>query len=276
MQEARWAVSSAGAFDRQGPEVEGQLAPERARLTARRAIRVLARVGRGAAHRVRGVALDLRLGISTEGILRNEARLRSRYSDGHYYEPVRGGDFRDAMAHVDLDPHESSFMDLGSGRGRALLLAAESGYRRVIGVELDEKLMPQAQRNVDRWLSRHRYPSGDPEFLLLHDDAASVELPDGPTVVFLCNPFGEASLRQVLDRLVSSYQSSPRPLWLCYVNPQYGRLLTEHPAFEERARSHIWVVYSAGHRGGPVTSTESTSLHRNGTRGTEDHPTPSS
>jgi 16S rRNA G966 N2-methylase RsmD len=218
------------------------------------AVHKLAHLARGAVHRLQGFALDLRLGASTEGVVLNDVGLASRYSDHHYYEPVRGSHFREVLSHVDLDPGASTFVDLGSGRGRALLLAASSGFGRVIGVELDEDLIRQAQRNIDRWRSRDRSSAGGREFVLLHQDAATVTFPDDPMLVFLCNPFGETTLRHVLDRLVESHGSSPHPVWLCYVNPEYEHVVTERSEFEECARSDIWVVYSllrGRPRGGP-------------------------
>jgi len=214
----------------------------------------LAHLARRAVHRLQGFALDLRLGASTEGVVLNDVGLASRYSDHHYYEPVRASHFREVLSHVDLDPSASTFVDLGSGRGRALLLAASSGFDRVIGVELDEDLIRQAHLNIDRWRSRDRSASGGPEFVLLHQDAATVTFPYDPLLIFLCNPFGETTLRHVLDRLLESHASSPHPIWLCYVNPVCEHVVTERSEWEECARSDIWVVYSLPRgrsRGGP-------------------------
>src|SRR5947209_5295232 len=88
----------------------------------------LAHLARHAVHRLQGFALDLRLGASTEGVVLNDVGLVSQYSDHHYYEPVRSSHFREVLSHVDLDRSASTFLDLGSARGRALLLAASSGF----------------------------------------------------------------------------------------------------------------------------------------------------
>jgi SAM-dependent methyltransferase len=201
-------------------------------------------LARSAGHRLEGVAIDLRLGASSERIVRNEARLHSHYADHHYYEPVRGSHFHEVLSRVDLDPESSTFIDLGSGLGRPLLLAAELGFSRVIGVELDESLIRRAQRNLNRW-SRRNLPrsNSDQKFSLLHQDAASVNYPDSPLVVFLANPFGEHTLRHVLEGLLESHELRPRPIWLCYVNPVYDLVFRDRPQFEERGRADMWVVY---------------------------------
>src|SRR5215472_14564615 len=55
-------------------------------------------------------------------------------------------------------PHPLSgyaFLDLGCGKGRALLLASEFNFREVIGVELNPELAATALRNVDLWNHAH-------------------------------------------------------------------------------------------------------------------------
>jgi len=210
------------------------------------AIKGFVRLARSLKNRAQGIALDIRLGAFSEGVVRNDGRIYSRYSDHHYYEPVRGKHFYEALAHVNLDFGSSTFIDLGSGRGRPLLLAADMGFGRIIGVELDAALILRAQRNIDRWKSRHNAEVNPREFVLLHQDAACVDFPNEPLLVFLANPFGAETLRNVLDKLISSYSSSPRQIWLCYVNPVHEGALIERPIFEERSRANMWVVYSIG------------------------------
>src|SRR5690606_32140398 len=43
---------------------------------------------------------------------------------------------RQAVGCAGIDPREFSFVDFGAGKGRALIVAWELGFRRIIGVEL--------------------------------------------------------------------------------------------------------------------------------------------
>src|SRR5207245_5268496 len=45
-------------------------------------------------------------------------------------------------------PSQLTFVDFGCGKGRALVLAAEHGFRRVLGIECDAQLFAAAQRNA--------------------------------------------------------------------------------------------------------------------------------
>jgi hypothetical protein len=213
------------------------------------AARLGARMAAGAARRaVAGAAevlTDWRLGARTRGIVRNHESLRtvSLEVDGHYYEPVRVRNFRSLLSAVDLDPAAGTFVDLGAGRGRALLLAANAGFRSVIGIELDAGLAAQGRRNLARWAARHGGRAAGRTFSVVQQDAGKVTIPDGPVVIFLYNPFGPATLRRVLDRVVESHRVAPRPIRVCYVNPVHAGVLDAHPGLVCRARSEHWVVY---------------------------------
>lgn len=85
-----------------------------------------------------------------------------------------------------------TFVDLGCGRGRALILAVEAGFQRVIGVELDKNLVLSARLNVAR---------AKVEAEVLHGNVLDYQLPDEHLVVFMNNPFGAATMRAVLENI---------------------------------------------------------------------------
>lgn len=194
--------------------------------------------------RLRDLVLDLRLGGRTRGVLRNEDLLRARSigGDSNWYEPVQPRKFRRILTAVDLDPRYSTFLDLGAGRGRAMLLAAQAGFGTVVGVELDPALAAEADRNVARWMAR-RGPRSAVQLSVLHQDAVETAVPDGPVLVFLYNSFGPKSLRAVLERLTDSYVSAPRPMWLCYLNAQHASVVAEYTTLGPRVRRDDWIVY---------------------------------
>ena len=194
------------------------------------------------------VLLDLRLGGRTRGVVRNESVLRaiSTGGDSNWYEPVQTSKFRRILAAVELEPSASAFLDLGAGRGRAVLLAAQAGFADVVGVELDPDLAAAAERNAARWSARRAGRMRGRSLTVLHQDAVDAVIPDGPVLVFLYNSFGPASLRRVLERMVASHRSAPRPIWLCYLNPQHASVVDENPALVVRLRQPDWVLYTVG------------------------------
>jgi hypothetical protein len=120
-----------------------------------------------------------------------------------------------------IDPAEWTLLDLGAGRGRAVLSAAERPYARVVGVEFAAELAAEARAAIAA--AGYSAPRVD----IVEGDAAAVALPPGPLVVFLFNPFGPAVLRPVLAALARQ----PAPVLVVYVNPVHEAILAGHPAF---------------------------------------------
>lgn len=113
------------------------------------------------------------------------------------------------------------FIDLGSGKGRVLTLAARYPFDRVIGVEISERLIEIARENVERSRSRFRCPRVD----IVQADLARYELPDDVTHVYMYSPVSGPLAEAVLDRIVASLDRHPRPLRLIYAAPdEYSRL----------------------------------------------------
>jgi len=107
---------------------------------------------------------------------------------------------------------EDVFADIGSGMGRAVLVAARRPFRRVIGIERSAELTEIARQNVAR--SLQQLACSDVE--LLTSDALHWPIPDDLTVVYLCCPFPAEILGRFLGRLLESLERRPRPLRLIY------------------------------------------------------------
>jgi predicted RNA methylase len=138
---------------------------------------------------------------------------------------------QDSVAHIASDPDEFSsalkalgigdfsdftFVDLGAGKGRALLLAAGHGFKRIVGVEFAQELVEVAQRNI-----RVAGASIADRTSILQQDAGIYELPDGPVVLFMYNPFGARTMTEVARRTRASFDRTPRPLHVVYVVPMH-------------------------------------------------------
>lgn len=106
--------------------------------------------------------------------------------------------------------------------GRAVLLAAEYPFRRVVGVELHPRLVSIGRRNLSKWRATGRVqsPAG-----ILCGDAVEARIPPGPCVVFLFNPFGESVMRRLVKRLAITFARRPGALDLLYVNSEQDRVI---------------------------------------------------
>lgn len=123
-----------------------------------------------------------------------------------------------------LDYGDFTFLDLGSGKGRTLLMASSYPFRRIVGVELLPSLHQIAQENL------RQYKSESQKCFALESicaDATPFPFPGEPLVVFLFNPFGEAGMRQVTANLEASLRTHPRAVYVLYYNPLLEHVLRE-------------------------------------------------
>jgi SAM-dependent methyltransferase len=203
----------------------------------------------------RELLFDLRRGIRTRGFVRNEDHVAARSVGGDplFYQPIGLRPLKEALATVPVDRGGSTLVDLGAGRGRAVLLAAEAGFGHVVGVELDERLAAEAERNVQRW--RRRAARGaTPQVTVVHGDAATAPLPSGPLVVTMFNPFGATTLELVLGSLCTARRDDPEPAWVVYVNPVHEAGFAAFPRFTAHARGRDWVVHRLAPAPGTVAA----------------------
>ncbi len=129
------------------------------------------------------------------------------------YEPVPPSVCEAALRALPPEAHATHFVDLGCGKGRALMLASRHPFRAVTGVECVRGLVQTCQANLDAWTDRH--PRCGP-VTVLHCDVLDFVLPRGDLTLFLYNPFGADTLRAVLDRV----EAGPgRRVYAAYVNP---------------------------------------------------------
>src|ERR1043166_8794173 len=117
-----------------------------------------------------------------------------------------------------------TFIDLGSGKGRVLLMASEYPFKRIIGVEFMPELHRAAQENIPRYASE-RQQCRQIESICM--DARDFVFPDGPLVVYLFNPFSESTFARVLENLRQSVQQAPRPLYIAYRFTEFEKLLAQ-------------------------------------------------
>jgi hypothetical protein len=127
------------------------------------------------------------------------------------------------------------FLDVGAGKGRAMLVASAYPFLRVEGVELNRKLADVARRNISLWESTQQSTMLAP--LILHeDDATRMPLPPEPLLAHLFHPFEDRLLRRFLRQVEKDLTAHPRPFDLFYVNAEHDSLLDQHPAF-----NRIWL-----------------------------------
>jgi hypothetical protein len=126
-------------------------------------------------------------------------------------EPIR---FEQVMTSLDIVFENFTFIDFGSGKGLALLLASEYPFRRIIGLEFAPALHKAAEANILRYNSAtQRCSSITP----LNLDFVNYTLPPEPSVLFFFRPSGVRVLSEVVEKIGQSVRSHSRPLYIAYV-----------------------------------------------------------
>lgn len=145
-------------------------------------------------------------------------------------------------AQTGFDFREFVFIDLGSGKGRTLLMASDYSFRRIIGVELLPALHRAALENLGKYRSESQKCFAIESICA---DATEFVFPAEPIVLFLFNPFPEHGLRHVIANLEESLREHPRKMYVLYHNPLLEHVLGGSAAFEKIGGTHQYAMYGS-------------------------------
>jgi hypothetical protein len=181
---------------------------------------------------------DVEFGVRTSGLIAGRHLKSGHKHDRHataYFgvapSVFRGliRDWRKSRRGVKLEAF--TFVDVGAGMGRAMLLAAEMPFRNVVGVELHPGLAGIARKNLATWRKGGR---GRTPAKLICGDALEFAWPEGPCVAFLFNPFGAVMMRRMLKGLAKSFKGRAGELDILYVNNEQEGVLEGMRGFERQ------------------------------------------
>ena len=139
-----------------------------------------------------------------------------------------------------IDPREFAFLDLGSGKGRTLLVASDYPFREIIGVELLPSLHRAAQENIAAYKSERQKCFAMQSICA---DASVFEFPSQPMVLYLFNPLPEDALARALRNLEVSLETSSGKCFLIYHNPVFDSLLLNQPWLEKFSNTSQFAIY---------------------------------
>jgi len=121
-----------------------------------------------------------------------------------------------------------TFIDIGAGKGRGLLIASKYPFKEVLGIELNPSLAALAQKNIAHWIKTQEYLA---PVTLIEQDATEFYFPAGPCLLFLFHPFESAVMYKLIRRIETQFAKRPGTVDLIYVNCECRALLDGHPAF---------------------------------------------
>jgi hypothetical protein len=160
------------------------------------------------------------------------------------YQPTEYALFHEMIgtlaARHGFDFRDFAFIDLGSGKGRTLLMASDYSFRRIVGVELLPALHLAAEDNLGKY---HGESQKCFSIEAICGNATEFAFPHEPTVLFLFNPFPESGLRRVMANLEQSLREHPRKIYVLYHNPLLEHVLGESAALERIGGTHQYAMF---------------------------------
>lgn len=165
----------------------------------------------------RDLAFDQRFGTDTAGKVESSElgySDKERQDQAILYLPSPERVTRWMLDNIGIDHSQYSFVDLGCGKGRVVLGAAQYPFQSVLGVDLSTALTEVASRNVSTFPASSR-KCGDVR--ILNIDATTVDYPNSNLLLHLYHPFDANVTAAVLRNLESSLAKKPRQVRIAYM-----------------------------------------------------------
>lgn len=158
---------------------------------------------------------DMIHGTDTSGVIPlKDLEIKSgNIKEANWYGPMPVKVFRQIMDNLTIDVDKFEFIDLGSGKGRVLLLASDYGFRKITGVEFASELHRISARNVAIVERNARKPSRIETICM---DAAKFVIPEVPVVLFFHSPFKGQVMERVIKNILTSFAKHPRKIVLIF------------------------------------------------------------
>lgn len=168
---------------------------------------------------------------------------------GHFhspYQPTEPTLFKEMITSLEtnfpeIDFQNFTFIDVGSGKGRVLLMASDYPFRRILGVELFPDLHRVAVENIRVYKSDLQRCFA---IEALQGDARRFAFPPEPLVLYLFNPLPETGLAGLIGNLERSLGENPRIVYVLYHNPLLEKLLAGSSVLSKVGGTHQYSIYT--------------------------------
>ena len=173
---------------------------------------------------------EKKLGINTHSIVNlNSLTLAGENSDqNHHYQGASYFILFSIFNKLPEDIKNSNFVDYGCGKGRALFVAEQCGFTKLIGVDIAKELIDDANANKLVYQKKNNQS----EFHFLFNDATTFQIPENTRVFYFFNPFGKDIIQKVIQNIKESLKQNPRKIYCIYLNPKYKSVF-DHSGFKQ-------------------------------------------
>jgi len=131
---------------------------------------------------------------------------------GAAYQSTDSDELSSAVNFLGVPVSTFTFIDVGAGKGRTLIIASELGFKRIVGVEFVPELADIARKNLAKLgIGNAKVESAD---------AADFQFPQSDLVVYFYNPFSW----EVMQKVVANLRNHTKRLYVIYKVPKCAAL----------------------------------------------------
>lgn len=189
-----------------------------------------------------GQRFDAQHGVVTEALLflgeLDPEAIGAAIEDATHYEPTPVAECNALIDALPAPLERFTFVDIGAGLGRVVMLAARRAFRQVVGVEVSAALCETARDNLTRRRASHPPPACN-DIRIVCKDATQYDFPAGDLAVYLYNPFGEQTLARIADVLARSGAEC----YVLYHTPVHRKVFDSHSRVELMAELPFGCMY---------------------------------
>lgn len=170
---------------------------------------------------------DIKMSVDTAGIYEShqlDIPSENKHSSKRY-QASRPEAIRLALRYLPKEVSEGGFCDIGSGKGKALLIASKFGFKKLYGIEHSKYLADISKNNLEKLALHH----GE----VFIGDAKKIAFPTDVTTFYLYNPFDEESTKIVAERLYTFAKKGKKQIYIIYVVPVHDYIFQKYFLLEK-------------------------------------------
>lgn len=150
-------------------------------------------------------------------IRKSDTRHSSRYEAVNYYI------LENLLEKMTVFAEPGNFVDLGCGKGRAMVVAAHYGFKNIKGIDFAEEVCAEATQNMEALNGKRGV-----NYSVICANVLDYPIQPEDTVFFMFNPFVNDTITAFLDKLEDSLLHHPRDVYFLYVSPRFVETFFEY------------------------------------------------
>jgi SAM-dependent methyltransferase len=126
-----------------------------------------------------------------------------------------------------LDIGDYTFVDIGCGKGRVVIISSEFPFKNIVGLEISPALARIARSNAIK--VQRRFPDR-PQIQIITGNGLDNLPTNGKIVFYIYHAFGPALMSELIHKIESALLLTLEHVFIVYHNPVCGNLLDSSPA----------------------------------------------